>query len=446
MEYFVAEDGNDAASGAAHTSAWATVQHAVDSASPADVITVLPGRYTGCRIRISGTEANPITLRAQTTGTVTLDTVSPDATHDTIIDFDRDPGAGVGYWIVQGFTVTGAPRYGIALFGYDAARHHHIRILNNHVAGNGVTGIFTAFSDDIEIGNNVSEYNGEHGLYVSNSSRRYIIRGNTLRNNAYAGIHLNGDEHMGGDGVIRDVVIERNVIQGNGSSGASGINMDGVIGGRVVNNLLYDEHASGISLYDGDASTGTQCIAVFHNTIITAADGRWALNMTSPGTVSNRFYNNILYTHHSWRGAIAVPDPIPAGFESDHNVVMDRFSVDAGDNRIDFAAWQALGYGAHSVIATPEQLFVSPGGGNYHVKPGCAAVDLGASLPSVTNDLDGVMRPLGAAPDAGCYERDPEARDHTLLWFSRMRQGGVGRARSAARGRVTPAARREAAR
>ena len=403
-EYFVATNGSDGADGLAHSNAWATVQHAVDSVIPGDTITVLEGQHTGCRIAISGAEYAPITLRADTPGSVVLNAVSPAGYHSSIIDFDSGPAAGVGYWNIEGFTVTGASRYGIALFGFDAARHHHIRIVGNHVDSNGVTGIFTAFSDDIHIESNVSSRNGEHGVYISNSSNRPRVIHNELRDNAAAGVHLNGDAGMGGSGIITDAIIQENVIAGNGFNGGAGVNMDGVVGGRVVNNLIVDNHASGLALFKGDAAEATRNIDVFHNTVVLSEDGRWAVTMTSAGAVSNRFFNNILYTRHAWRGTYETIDPVPVGFESDFNVVMNRFSVDGGDTRIDFNAWQARGHDSHSLISTPPSLFRNVSSQDYRLSADSPAIDNGRVLDSVPADIDGALRPYGRSSDIGCYE------------------------------------------
>jgi hypothetical protein len=89
----------------------------------------------------------------------------------------------------------------------------------------------------------------EHGIYVSNSGDRPVVRGNRLHDNAGAGVQLNADLSAGGDGIITDALIENNVIYGNGSAGGAAINLDGVQDSVVRNNLLYDNHATGIVNY-----------------------------------------------------------------------------------------------------------------------------------------------------------------------------------------------------
>ena len=100
---------------------------------------------------------------------------------------------------------------------------------------------------------------------------------------------------MGGDGIISGALVEGNVIYDNGLGGGSGINADGVQNSIIRNNLIYDTHASGISLYRIDGGGGSSGNLVVNNTVLVAADGRWALNIQS-GSTGNTVRNNILYT------------------------------------------------------------------------------------------------------------------------------------------------------
>jgi len=90
---------------------------------------------------------------------------------------------------------------------------------------------------------------------------------------------VNGDISMGGDGIISDGMIDGNITYESGFGGGSAINMDGVTDTVVRNNVLYDNHATGISLYQIDGGTGSRDNRVLNNSIIVAADGRWAIKM-----------------------------------------------------------------------------------------------------------------------------------------------------------------------
>ncbi len=397
--YHVAIGGSDLAAGTL-ANPWATLQHAVDNVDPGDVIEVDAGTYVGARIEASGTPAAPITLRAAAGDLVRLTSASAANFHDSILEIETFEGTGlVTDWVIEGFEVAGSLRYGI-----DLRSTRRVVVRGNVVHGSAVTGIFTAFSDDPLIEDNESFENLEHGVYHSNSGDRPIIRRNHLHDNAGSGVHLNADLSQGGDGVITGAVVDANRIHGNGTIGGSGINCDGVSSSVIRNNLIYDEHASGISLFQDDAAECSRNNLVANNTVALAANGRWALNMPNPGCTGNQLINNVFYTAHSFRGSISVWTPNPPGLVSHHNVVMDRFSTDSGSTRITLAQWQALGHEASSFIAAPADLFIDPALGDYRLAPGSDAVDAGVILAQVPTDLRGISRPQGPTHDAGAYE------------------------------------------
>lgn len=406
--YYVAPDGVDTVAGGTSEHPWRTLQFAVDHVGPGDTILVRSGTYAGCRIQSAGTSGAWITLQAAPGAHVLVNVPGPDNMHGSNIEVETWDGV-VAYWVIADLEVANAPGWGIDVRGSEGSFAHHITVRGCIVHHNGIstgrTGIFSAFVNYLLVEYNESYNNGEHGIYHSNSGDHPIIRGNVLHHNVDCGLHMNGDASMGGDGVISYALVERNTIYENGTGGGSGINMDGVTHSIVRNNLLYDNHASGISLYQIDGGSGSHDNRVLNNTVVMAADSRWAINIPDTNDTGNQVFNNIIYSHHSWRGCILIPTPGLAGFQSDYNVVMDRFSTDGGDTRIGLAAWQALGYDAHSFVATPDQLFVDPAGDDYHLKSGSPAVDAGTTLSDVPDDLEGHPRPVGAAFDIGAYER-----------------------------------------
>jgi hypothetical protein len=406
--YYVAMGGADGADGSTDHP-WATLQHAVDSVAPGDTIVVREGEYVGCRIERSGTAGAWITLQAEAGATVQITAPGLGNAHNSNIEVETWEGDGtVAYWIIQGLEVSGAPSWGIDIRASESAHTHHVIVRYNRVHDNGLgtgrTGIFLAFVDDALIEFNESDHNGEHGIYCSNSGDRPVVRGNVLHDNVGCGVHMNGDESMGGDGVISDGVVERNVIYENGVEGGAAINMDGVENTIVRNNLLYNNHAGGIAIFQENGGICSSGNRVLNNTIVMPADGRWAINIADPECVNNVLFNNIILTHHSWRGSVTIPEAGLSGFQSDYNIVEDRFSADGDNSTITLAAWQALGYDAHSLIATTDQLFQDEAGADYHLLPGGPAVDAGTVLADVTKDLDGVPRPWGPAYDIGAYE------------------------------------------
>jgi parallel beta-helix repeat protein len=280
-------------------------------------------------------------------------------------------------------------------------------IKHNYCYSNSRWGILTGFTDDITIEKNTCCYSSdEHGIYVSNSSDRPIIRNNHSHNNNGCGIHMNGDISLGGDGIISDAIVEGNILHDNGYGGGSAINMDGVQDSEIFNNLIYNNHATGIAMYQIDGGDASKNNKVYNNTIIQPPDGRWCI-ISVNGSIGNTVYNNILINHHSFRGSIAVDAASMTGFTSDYNILVNRLSDDDGNSNMTLSQWQTLGYDLHSMIADPEnEIFVDHTNGNFHLQQNAQAVDAGTNLvlPTVFEDLDNLLRPQGSAFDIGCYE------------------------------------------
>jgi hypothetical protein len=404
--YYVATTGND---GNAGTSAapWATLQHAVDTIAAGDTILVESGTYAGCRIGNPGTPTSPKTLEAAPGAAVLINAPGPDNKHNSDIEVENFSFT-MTDWVVEGLEVANAPNYGI-----DVRVTERITVRGNHVHNSTMTGIFTAFSDHILIEFNQTDHNGEHGIYQSNSSVYPTIHANNSHDNADSGIHMNGDISQipptgSPTGLVQYATVEGNVIWNNGMGGGSGINCDGVDDSLISNNLLFNNYASGISLYAIDGAHGSSNNMVFNNTIVMARNSRFAVNIPYDGggkkpPVGNQVENNILYTPDTAEGSVVIYEPNASGFVSDYNVVVKRFSANNDNSLIGLAKWQSYGYDTHSVVTTPAELFVDPATGNFQLKSGSPAIGAGTTLTQVPVDILGVTRPAGAY-DIGCYQ------------------------------------------
>ncbi len=389
-DYYVSPVGSDAADGLAWATAWATLQHAADAVAAGDTVHVADGSYAGFDVRVVGSALAPVTFVAEGPAVLVVadNPVTPDG-----INIEN-----ASHVTVDGFVVTGRTRTGIR-----TAVSDHVTIRNCRCGNNGKWGILTGFVDDVRIEDNETYGSiDEHGIYVSNSGDRPVIRGNHSHDNRANGIHMNGDASLGGDGLISNAIVENNVIHGNGVGGGSGINMDGVTDSVVRNNLLYDNHASGISLYRIDGATGSTGNLVINNTIVNASNGRWCININN-GSTGNTLRNNILYNHHPFRGVIVIDSSSASGFSSDHNSLMHRMSPDGDSTILDLAGWQALGYDQNSFVATPADHFVNPSG-DFHLLPTSPGIDAGTAANAPGADIEGGPRPVGAGYDLGAYE------------------------------------------
>ncbi len=396
-QFFVASDGDDAAVGTAGDP-WRTLQHAADQVGPGNRVTVRSGTYTNFRLLTSGTASNPIEFIAEPG--VLINTMQPGRPDGINLEL-------ASHVVIDGFNITGMDRAGVRSVGLDSAFAENVTIRNISAFDNGVWGIFTGFVNDLLIeDNSTSGSIDEHGIYVSNSGDRPVIQRNATFGNNGNGIHMNGDMNTGEgiDGVISDALVSGNTIFDNGLGGGSGINMDGVINSRIENNLLFDNHASGISLFQIDGGAPSTGNVIVNNTIHQAEDGRWALNIQN-GSVNNTAYNNILISEHPFRGAIDISPNSLSGFDSDYNVVIDRFTTDDLATTLTLAAWQAqTGNDMHSLVGNANELFVDWPTSDYQLLANAVARDAGTAMSAPSLDLDGAPRPIGASHDIGAFE------------------------------------------
>jgi hypothetical protein len=402
--YYVAPSGNDANAGT-QVSPWQTLQKAGDSARAGDDVIVLPGIYQGFRARNSGTALAPVRFLAQP-GVVVSSPGSANSNSDNI--WVRD----VDYVVIDGFEVRNAPRAGIAVQGEPTANATGVVIRRCFCHDNGRWGIFTGFARDLLLEDNETSGSvAEHGIYVSNSGDRPVVRRNHVHDNHASGIQLNADPAQQGsdpndpqgDGIIVDAVIEANVIHGNGTGGGAAINLASVRMSVIRNNLLYANNASGVAGWDdGEGSNlyGTRDNQIVGNTIVQPSNGRFAVALKN-GSINNQVLDNILL-HGGTRGSLEVDPSSQTGLLSDYNVVVNVFSDDS--NFLTLAQWRALGFDVHSRTATAAALFVDAGADDYHLAATSPAIDAGTSVTALATDLDGEPRPQGAGFDIGADE------------------------------------------
>ena len=394
--YYVSNTGNDSNNnGLTISTSFLTLQHASDLLVAGDTVFVENGTYAGFDIRNqNGTNGNPIVFKAL--GANVIINQSGPIRNDGINIENAD------YIIIDGINANNMPGNGN---GIRVVLADNCIVRNCSCGNNAERGIFTAFTDDILIENNVCTNSiDEHGIYVSNSSDRPIIRYNECYGNNGAGIHMNGDLSAGGDGIISDAKVYGNILHDN--NGAAGINMDGLQSPTVYNNLIYNNHFSqGIAVFSQDGAITTNSAKIYNNTIIVPTDGRWGILVKDGGNINTQVYNNIIINNHAWRGCIAVENE--SQFTSDYNILNDKMNNTGDGSSITLSAWQALGFDNNSILANSmSSIFVNSTTGDYHLTSGSQAINIGTSLVSsiVTDDIDGIMRPNNSTFDIGAYE------------------------------------------
>jgi hypothetical protein len=392
-DFWVAPNGQDAAGQGTQTRPWATLQFAADRVGPGDTVHVRDGDYVGFDLRKGGTKDAIVSFKAEgkRVQIVRRNRATPDG-----INVE-----GASHVVIEGFIVNEMPRTGVR-----AVVGSHVTIRGIRASRNGVWGILTGHCDDLAIlGNQVSNSVKEHGIYVGNSGDRPLISGNVCWGNRGCGIHMNADLSAGGDGIISGATVQNNLIYDNGQGGGSGINCAGVQDSIIVNNLLYGNHASGISLYRGEGALGPKNDRIINNTIVMARDARWALNISQggPGIVA---WNNILLNDNPSRGSISIEADSMSGFQSDYNIVVDRFSIDESGPPISLSAWRSqVGRDRHSLVSKPQILFMNAAQGDFHLRADSPAIGAADPAAAPKQDFENHARPSGRGPDIGAFER-----------------------------------------
>ena len=401
--YYVSNSGDNENDGLSLVDAFLTIHFTVDIIAAGDTVFVEDGDYAGFDLReVSGTSENPIVYKTLGENAIII---SSGPIRDDGINVEN-----ANYIIIDGFTVNDMLGAGN---GIRIVVANNCVIRNCYCDGNAERGIFTGFTDDILIEHNICNNSiDEHGIYVSNSSDRPIIRFNECYGNQGAGIHMNGDLSAGGDGIISDPKLYGNILSDN--NGAAGINLDGIENPTIYNNLIYNNHSSqGIALFQQDGAIVTSGAKIFNNTIIVPEDGRWGILLKDGANVGTIIYNNIIINQHAWRGCIALENTV--GFSSDFNILNDKMSDDGDGSTISLTEWQAIGFDENSELADDLSLiFVAADLDNFRLIEDSQCIDVGTTLVAdvVVNDLDNNPRPIGPAFDIGCYEYAAELSVH----------------------------------
>jgi parallel beta-helix repeat protein len=377
------------------------IQHAVDAARPGDVVWVDSGEYSGFRVRRGGTIGHPVRIVAAPDVVIT----GPEPYGAESIYLEN-----VSWVVLEGFVVEHGGRPGHGIGAHDASAARPMRglvIRNNIVRDAGISNIYLSqVADSLIEGNIAAGARGEHGIYLSNAgSDNTVIRGNSAYDNAVNGIHFNGDDRYGGDGVHTGLVVDGNIFYRNR---ANGLDIDGVRSSSFVNNVVFHNGRHGFRAFAIDAAAGPADLVVANNTIVD--NGGWAMKLTQDDG-GHTIFNNILL---SASGSLVVDN---TRFVSDHNVVNGPFSIDGESTVVSFDRWRGLGFGGASFAAAAEALFVAPQGGDFRLAKDSPAVAMGTpifhTVAAPATDLAGASRAtvrpsIGALAAAG--EREARGR------------------------------------
>jgi hypothetical protein len=310
-----------------------------------------------------------------------------------------------GYYVFQGLTINSDGSMNRA--GIRVAATSHVQLINNKV-DSAYIGIFTSNATDLLLQGNVcSRSTDQHGIYIGAGTTNSIARGNECWGNNWDGIHMNASNAIGPN--------NGNLIEGNKlhDNDLSGMDIEGVTNAILRDNLIYNNTKHGMSFHSQDQTrAGNPTPVCANNTIVNntiTGNGLFGLVWQPEDMAGTVVFNNILLSASTTTyGSIGVSGS-SSGLTSDYNIVNDSFSSTLGTSEMSLASWRSnSGQDAHSVVATPSQLFVNASGGDYRLKAGSPAIDSGvASLggrAAPTTDYAGAARPQGSAYDAGAFE------------------------------------------
>jgi len=412
---YVSPTGDDSAP-CAPGAEFRTLKRAVACLAPGDTLIVRDGVYEGgVWIQIEAYAEAPVLIRGESLEAV-IDSSGPE------LDCIRVQDA--AYITIDRLTMRRASRAGCAV-----RFSHHIRLTRCRMADNRTWGVFTSFANDIHFeGNECYGSRDEHGIYHSNSGDRFVIRGNLVHDNHGNGIHLNGDPEMGGDGVLNWGVVEKNIIYGNGLGGGAGINMTHVHDVLVRNNLIYNNYAAGMTVYQdtGTFEQGSKRVVIMGNTVyFQIYQGRCCVNVQT--TSEKVLLAGNIFISGKNRGAIQVDSDHLSSIVSDYNILGGAAAdmiVERKGKKVSFEGWRILtGNDSHSTVADPR--FASLDSADFRLDSISPAIDAGMPLDTVRADLEhlggfewilaqldslpdedltGKWRPVGKGPDAGAYE------------------------------------------
>lgn len=281
-------------------SEFATPQDAADVATPGDTVLVEAGRYPNFVVTTTGTPGNPIRFIGRPGATI--DSFGTE-THGIVLrsDFSRD--LYVDYIYVVGFTIEAPPGRCIYLTRAIASRPTvgHL-IARNTCLDAGREGFvlsqmsLSVVEDNVVLnaGNGSSIDARDHGFYLSNGGTgSSLVRRNVIMGSSTNGIHFNGDRFVdtgGTDGIISGMVLDGNIIVGNGQNG---FNMDGVQQSLFINNVFYANARHAIRGYAIDGAEGPRAIVAINNTFIENNSGVKLSDSLGGHVVFNNLFVNM---------------------------------------------------------------------------------------------------------------------------------------------------------
>lgn len=456
--YYVSADGSDNNPGTSDKP-WKSINYAVGEKSAikaGDTILVQPGTYTELVTlgKSGNSESGNITLKAN--GNVTVRDPDPieGGFREGVIQ-----SVGKGHWVIDGFRIEDTSWAGISLRdanditvqnnhtyntgssgiiampdsyfegGEAEVTSKNIKVLNNTVekanarwkGGSGDNSISDPLGtqeslsiwgvDGFEVANNIVKDGTREGIDIKTGSRNGSVHGNYITGQASISGTYQG--YQGGPALYIEanrsnsfnIDVYNNVVTGNVADGivvADEVTDKGDLSNvRVYNNLVYGNGQQGVNPGRGIAVTSNvRNVEILNNTV---ANNVQAFDIDGSGYFGGGYkptdvvVRNNIFADSTYRNGL-IEDA--GNVTLDRNLFTDKYEkLYEGGTGID-------NLNANNNTKVASVGFVNPGGNDYRLTSGSAAINAGSSDIGqyAQRDKNGVQRPQGAGVDIGAYE------------------------------------------
>lgn len=359
-----------------------TISDAIDDSRPGDTIQVKDGIYVErVNLNKNGTRDLPIALINYPGHSPVIDPGGGEYPADCCPSGGTQRVEVNAEWvIIEGFEIR---------YGWEGIKIYkgHNTIRGNWIHHNSYGGILVVSTSDVFITKNTIENNGIeqgscinpstgqrnskncHGIYLSeffcNGMTNNTVSGNLISNHGGNGIQWNASE-CGSAGVIRNTLVENNIIENNSWGMALYYNTEDSL---IVNNTFVIED------YPSTNASDHTFVGIY-------------------GSVNNIFMNNIFQSSRNDVMGIVVFDSESRQNTYDHNLwnVEYQWWVWAGDWRNDFQNYQNVSGWDDNGITNTNPGFFDLGGGDYHITSNSQAKNSGNNNHCALGDIDNEPR------------------------------------------------------
>ncbi len=269
-----------------------------------------------------------------------------------------------------------------------------ITLRDNLITGNLGSGVNLWASNHATLKDNLIQANtGTEGGGVSLQGSHVILRDNTIcSNTAYRGGGL--------DINVSDVILTANLIISNTAEDGGGMSLNGHSDASIINSVIADNRATlggGIYIQGGTPyfihttfarNTGTNRRAGASYQSDAGAQGHGIYVTKAWSAYSNVTLSNTILVNHSTGITVTEGNTVTV-----NGILWSGNGANTGGMGIITIA--------HAITGPPA--FATDG---HHLSVWSAAIDRGVNA-GVTSDIDGQVRPYGAAPDLGADEYIP---------------------------------------